>query len=440
MLLRPYGSFHGGIDLPDDKRACLDLQIVPAPRVTRLLVPLSPCGGRPARILVRPHDGVYAGQRIAEGCDESEVDVFSPLSGTVVGLTSACVATDNGFSATQAVEIANPGPPEELQAVRQVGDWSKAGPSELIDRLSRGGLTTFCTSPAPLAGLLRRTGDIKADTVIVNAVEDQPYVTAAHRLLCEFGPDVAAGLAMLARAAGAGRSMLAVDARRTDSYREAVRVARMYDIACIGLPHKYPIGEPSLLVGVLTKRHLPPGANPLDVGVLVLDPACCFAAYRWITSKLPPTHRVVTIVDERRGFAGNFWTPIGAVCTELAGTGGRVAIHGGPMTGLRVTTQAVVGPATDALLCVHEPQAEVAGPCFRCGWCIEHCPARLNVEMLNDCFELGLPDQAHRARVLDCVGCGVCGYICPARLPLAQRVRHLRRIIKGSAGATGAGI
>ena len=92
-----------------------------------------------------------------------------------------------------------------------------------------------------------------------------------------------------------------------------------------------------------------------------------------------------------------------------------------------INVEAVVTPATDALLAIGLTEAEPAGACIRCGWCTDHCPARLNVAALNDAYELGMVDLADRAGVRACVQCAVCSYVCPARLPLTVRVRQLKR-------------
>ena len=162
------------------------------------------------------------------------------------------------------------------------------------------------------------------------------------------------------------------------------------------------------------------------MGAAVVSAAACLAVCRWVAGGVPPTHRVVTVSGEPAGETGNFLVPLGTACTELA-AGPRTLIHGGPMVALQCTENAVVTPATDALLAIGVTEAEPAGACIRCGWCTDHCPARLNVSALNDAYELGMVDLADRAGVRACVQCAVCSYVCPARLPLTARVRQLKR-------------
>jgi electron transport complex protein RnfC len=285
--------------------------------------------------------------------------------------------------------------------------------------------------------------------LIANAVESQPFVTADHRLLAEHGAEVIRGLAILAAATGAGRTLLAVDRRRTGDYRCLEEPARACGVTAVALEPIYPIGNDTILVKVLARRETPIGGEGLDVRVAVTDAATCFAAYRWVACGVPQTGRVVTVAGPAAESKGNFFAPFGMACSALAAAGGtpsagagpaaRAApasapasgwlVHGGLMSGRLCGERAVVWHGTDAVLAIEPVEPAVAAPCIRCGWCTDHCPARLNVSALNDYYELGQIRRAQRIGALGCVGCGVCTYVCPARLPLAQRVKQIKRMI-----------
>jgi electron transport complex protein RnfC len=260
-------------------------------------------------------------------------------------------------------------------------------------------------------------------------MEHEPYVTSDHRLLGEYGTEVIRGLAILARAIEAESILLAVDGRRTDDYRELVGPARLFGVDLIALGPKYPTGADPMLAKVLTKREVPLGGTVMDLGVASIDPAACFATYRWVVCESPPVARVVTLSGEYAEHPGNYWVPYGTPCEHLVGSLEGTHMHGGPMTGLRLRSNVVVGPTTDAVLSLNAPAPAPPSPCIRCGWCTDHCPARLNVSALNDHFEMGDVDAAWRSGTLACVHCGICTYVCPARLPLAQRVQELKRSI-----------
>ena len=427
MLFRRYGTFSGGIDLPDEKDGLLDQPIVPAPRCSRLLVPLAPCVGVAARPLVSSGQCVHQGQKIAEAPDGRGVDVFAPLSGRVKDIGIAFMAGEEGFASCPAIELADL-KDSQPPTVETPLDWHSLEPARLEERLARGGLTTQRLPVRPLAAWLARARACRCDTLIANVVEGQPYVTSDHRLLTEHGPEVVEGLAIIGRVMGNPRMVLAVDERRTGHYRHVIGSAGNHDVHCIAISHKYPAGADIVLASLLTRRTAPQGGDTMDAGVAVVNAAACHAVWQWVARGQAPTHRVVTVAGDGVSHRGNYWTPSGASCATLAGAGDHL-VHGGPMTGLRCVADTVVGPATDVVLRIEPDVSAASSPCIRCGWCVDHCPARLNVSALNHDFELGQVRHSARAGAMRCVECGVCGYVCPARLPLSWRVRQLKNAL-----------
>jgi electron transport complex protein RnfC len=191
-------------------------------------------------------------------------------------------------------------------------------------------------------------------------------------------------------------------------------------------------------VAILTGEETPPGQGTMHVKSAVIDVATCVAAYDWLANGLPPTCRTVTVAGERIAKPGNYLVPFGTPCSHLAGGAKPPLLHNGPMVAIRCADDAVVGPATDAVLAIQTADTARRRPCIRCAWCWDHCPARLNVAALNDDFELNRIAHARRLDACACVECGICTYICPAKLPLAQRVKQLKRAIYRMCGGTAA--
>ncbi|MCK4275315.1 MAG: RnfABCDGE type electron transport complex subunit C [Phycisphaerae bacterium] len=429
MIFRRYGSFAGGIQLPEEKQATQDLPIRQCPIPQRLRVPLTYCGGRPAGPLVEVNATVRASGRIAAAADAESMDVFAPLSGRVAGLTVVSVAGPDGFVRCPAIELTELSETPDPALRQSPFEWRQASCEQLLDRLGDAGAATHRQPTEPLRRWVHRAKQKGCTILVANAMEPQPYVTADHRMLIDNGTDVITGLAILAKVIGADRVMLAADRRRTDRYRRILAPARRLRINLVALQYKYPTGADKILLKVLTGKEVPPGREPMDVGVAVTDVATCLSVYRAAVCGEPATGRVVTVSGERASNAGNFYVPFGASYRELTGTADPPIIHGGPMNGLRCPEDAVVGPSSDAVLAIDSPAPAAATPCIRCGWCTDHCPARLNVAVLNDVYELGRMDQARRLSAEACIGCGVCSYVCPARLPLSQRVKQLTRSI-----------
>lgn len=447
MILRRYGMFTGGIELPDEKRPTIDRAIEVASRPQRLLVPLAPCGGAPATPTVATGDTVSPGQRIAIANDQAGVDVFAPLAGRVAGTATVALAAWGGFVESPAIELADLSDPANLvpphceddNTAKSGFDWQVAGDDDLLARLAEGQLTTHRLRPQPLMTWLSRARAKKCRWSIVNVMDQEPLVSSDHRLLSEFGPEIMEGLAIMAKLVGSRNKIVAADHRRTSHYESCGTPAEQFGITQIALPHKYPIGADTILTKVLTRRETPPGETPLAVGAAVLDAATCLAVCQWVVHHRRLLGRVVTVAGPHTARPGNFWTPFGTPCADLASltagpgpssaAGDPTLIHGGPMAGTVCDARAVVTPATNAVLSLEAARMPLPGPCLRCGWCTDHCPARLNVAALNDAFELSLVDRARLGGALACVECGVCSYICPARLPLTQRVKQLKRRI-----------
>lgn len=436
MIFKRYGTFSGGIDLADEKYSTLNLPIQPGPLPATLRVPL---GAPPAEAtaIVQPGQTVAAGQKIAQGTPGFP-SIYAPLAGKVLGETRVYVSTWGGLVPAAAIELGQLSGTWDLKLPEPRHDWQKLDERRLRDQIEHGDLWVHRSAPEPLGGWIARAQAKKCSTLIANVMEDQPYVCCDHHLLAEYGAQVVTGLAILARVISARHVILAVDQRRTDLYRRVLGATKQYRVSPMALPRKYPIGADPLLVKVLTRREMPLGGSTMDVGAAVVNASTCLALYAWMACEQRALGRVVTVGGERAGRTGNFYVPFGMPCDELIQASGPI-IHGGPMVGWPAPPDSVVSFGTNALLAIDTPTIHAPTPCMRCGWCTDHCPARLNVALLNDDYELGLTDHARRLGVQACMGCGVCSYICPAGLPLAQRVKQLKRItFRDAAPAVGA--
>jgi len=435
-MTRPrFGTFTGGIDLPDEKDATIDSPIAPINRLNRIRVPLAPVDTDAAEPIVRIGQHVSRSERIAEAASESQVNIFAPLAGRVSGFCTVMLPKQpTGWRQSPAVELTDLDHLENIEPLTESFDWFAANDHSLRLRIAEGSLVTFNQSTAALSEWVASAGKADVDTLIANVMENTPFVTADHRILAERGVEVVRGLAILARAIGATRIILAVDHRRIDDYRSAVAPARLYGINHIALAHKYPIGAEAMLIKVLTRRRLKPGDDSLQVGVAVTDAATCHATYRWVACGELPTARVVTVAGHEVNKPVNLLVPFGASVEDIftyakAGSESRF-VYGSAMTGRNLVAGTVVSSATNALLAMEPTRPQSPTQCIRCGWCSDNCPAGINVAAMNDDFELGRTAAAQRKNAQACIECGICSYVCPARLPLMQRVRLLKQAIR----------
>ena len=422
MKLRRHGTFAGGIGLPRAGPDARDAPIETCGQLSRLAMPCP----RPAEPAVTAGQRVAAGDELARGPGGARAGVLAPLAGTVGGFCEASLAAEDGPVSVRAIELTDLSAPEAPASGDETFDWRRADDAALRDRISNGALPTFTGRAEPLDAWLARARRGACEVVAANVMDNEPYLSADHRVLADHGETVIRGLEILRRAVGAAAAAVATDRRRAGSYRRGARAARDLGICHLPLTHKYPVGNDRILTKVLTGREPPADGQTLDVGVAVTDAATCLAVWRWVALGLRATHRTVAIAGHGAQPPRNVWAPFGALCTELAGPAPRL-VHGGAMTGQLCLERTVVTPATRALVRMPARQTVRPRACVRCGWCVERCPARLNVPALNDAFELGLGAGAPLAAARACLDCGICSYLCPSRLPLAARIRQLKR-------------
>jgi len=426
MRLIRHGSFDGGIDLPEEKHATLESPIRPAGSVRSVSVPLTWTDSPAAEPIVEHGRRVERHEVIATASEPGGLNVLAPAAGTVDRIVTVAVATARGWRRVPALHLTDIEPPPPPHHREPAGSATESSNVEQLEHLAHGTLTTGALPVEPLARWIRRASARKCRLIIANATEPQPYVTATHRMLVEYPSQVLSGLALLGRAIGASEVVLAADRRRAEAYGGLLGPADLCKVQLVAVGQKYPTGATNVLIKVLTGKEVPPGRDPSRIGIAVIDPAGCLWAYRWATLAEPPSGRVVTVSGPAAPRPGNYFVPFGTSWRDLLRPLETPVIHGGPMNGLACPPDAVVGPGTDALLALDGTPQVAATPCIRCSWCTDHCPARLNVAVLNDMYELGLWDRAQRLVPEACVECGICSYVCPARLPLSDRVRQLK--------------
>ncbi|MCK5114144.1 MAG: 4Fe-4S dicluster domain-containing protein [Phycisphaerae bacterium] len=417
MLFQRYGKFTGGIDVPEEKDSTVDKPISIPEATDSLRIPLMPCQTLPSQPTVTVGARIEPHQRIAAAMKDG-IDIFAPLGGTVKSIDE------------KTIELADLTQPKGIPESSIETSWSDLDSVQLYQRLAESHLPTFGARGETMMGWINRAKKSQANTLIINAVECQPYVTADHRLLAEFGSEVITGSAILGKTIGVSKIIVAVDETHTDDYTELLETNAQYDIQCIALPRKYPIGADNILAYVLTRHEVPCGQDPESIGIAMAGPAECFSVYRWVVCGQRLGGRVVTISGMHAERPGNYFVPYGTDIHELMAPAEEPFIIGSPMIGRLCPEGSVVKPSTDAVVAIDPTIVGVPSQCIRCGWCHDHCPARLNVAVLNDHYELSDIAQAEHLGVLSCVECGVCSYICPARLPLAERTRKLKRAIK----------
>ena len=292
--------------------------------------------------------------------------------------------------------------------------------------------------PPDLASLLRKAADAHVHTLIVNTLAGEPMLTAGAVTVGDHREAVLCAAEWVATALGASRCWLAMDRADRARLKRAKSALRRKRVRIAPLVNRYPQHLPVLLAATITGVESPPGVNPMEAGVLVLQAETLIdlaAAMSWEQHRpAPVTHRVMTVTGPGVVRAGHYRIPIGTRFADVlcqTGVVGQIrrVVEGGSITGRAVDDlNVVVSRETSAMLVLDRGGDHVAapGPCVQCGWCQEDCPVGLDPQRLLDLAERGDLAAAAGYYPQACIECGLCSYVCPAELPLAPTVMMLK--------------
>lgn len=423
----------GGIHLDGRKEGTRRKPLaLPEVEPEQVVLPLSMHTGEPCIPTVSVGDTVAQGQPVAQNAQG--VLIHASVSGQVRAIEPH---PHPRGGAVQAVVIANDEKHTLWPGCAQgTEDWKRLSPEQVIDRIRQAGIIGMGGGGYPTADKLEATRG-KVDTLIVNAAESEPYVTADHRLLLERSEGVLVGLSLLCRAVGASHGVVAVEGNKLNAAEVLERTAkrcRLPGRVC-AVPSRYPLGAEKQVVKSVTGREVSPGRGAVDVGCVVFNAATAYAVYEAVVKGRPLTHRVVTVTGGALARPRNLWVPIGTQMNELLKEAGgyketpSLVLTGGPMMGVvQGDLNAPVIKSTNSLVCMldwelGEQKEETV--CIRCGRCVSVCPMHLMPLLVDKELKLGGDvRELRRLHTQDCMGCGCCTYVCPSHIPLVERMEQ----------------
>ena len=425
--------FFGGVH-PADKKALSagkGLTAIESPK--QVIIPLLQHIGKPCDPLVKVGDYVYFGQKIGDG-EGLCVPVHASVSGTVTAIeamphtnggTQMAVVIENDFKDAVCPDIVPFKNPEEITAEELFACIREAG------LVGMGG-ATFPTDVKAISSLKQ------IDTLIINACECEPYITADDALMIADAKCILDGVALLSRVLTPEKAIIAIE----DNKKEAARVMKeqLKDYPGISLqilPTHYPQGAEKQLVKAVTGREVPAGALPRDVRCAVFNVATAEMVHQAVYEGMPLVRRVVTVTGEAVKNPGNYIVPIGTSFKYLIEHSGGLTedvekvIAGGPMMGrTQETLDVPVIKGVGAVLCLQEQKTVRGTECIRCGKCVEVCPMHLEPLYLYRYGKANRTDLLQSYNLVDCMECGCCSYTCPAKLPLVETFRLGKAALK----------
>lgn len=422
--------FRGGVHPHDYKEFSKDcpVSVVDAPET--VVIPLQQHIGAPARCCVAVGENVKRGTVIGEAGGFVSAVVHSSVSGKVKRLDQ----TPHPMGKMcQAVVIENDGLDEWEDGCNIAADEVKEfSPEEIKAAVSWAGLVGMGGATFPTHVKLSPPPEKKIDTVILNGVECEPFLTADHRLMLESPREICLGLKLLVRQLGATKAYIGIEENKPDAYK-VIRdtLAEMGNFAEAKLLKvMYPQGAEKQLIFACTGREVPSGGLPMDAGVCVQNVATAFAVYEAVYMKRPLTERIVTVTGPGVAKPGNYLARIGTPASQLLAVSEfdenktNKLIYGGPMMGAaNFDIEMSVNKGMSGIVALTDQKVFSYHSCIRCGRCVDVCPISLIPSQFSILGELDKYLETKEHNVMDCIECGCCTYICPSRRPIVQWVK-----------------
>ena len=422
-MLRGITFRKGGIHPEDRKSLSKDKKIERLPIPSELVISLSQHIGAPAEAVVQKGDRVTQGQMIAKASSFVSAPVHSPVDGTVKDLRKAVLATGN---TVDAIVIT----PDEAQSAEfnERFEWKNLDKEALCNIVRDSGIVGMggATFPTSVKFAVK---DRKVEYLVINAVECEPYLTCDYRLMLERPEAIIEGTAITAKILNPEKIVIAVEENKEDAALLLEKTAREMgvDLTVALMKMKYPQGDEKQLLAAITKKEIPSGKLPLDIGCIVCNTSSVNAIYEAVVYHKPLFERVVTVSGECIGEPKNLIVPVGTSFQTLFDychgdkEKANELVAGGPMMGFDMPNLSC--PTTkgnNGLLALESKKKSHIFPCMHCGKCAQHCPMKLTPNNMYRYITNGMYREAMDLGLMDCKECGCCAYSCPSGLDLVQ--------------------
>jgi electron transport complex protein RnfC len=438
----------GGVH-PEENKLTHEVMTKVAPLPKQAIFPLSQHIGAPAKPVVAKGDKVKVGTLIAEAGGFVSAPIYSSVSGTVFKVDTAIDAT--GYR--KPVIIINVEGDEWEEGIDRsdklelLADHPELTPEEIINRVKEAGVTGMGGAGFPTFIKLSPPPTAKAECVIINAVECEPYITADYRLMMEKADEILVGLELLMVAAKVTTGYIGIETNKpaaiellTQKCAEKFNGTK-YNVEVVPLQQRYPQGGEKQLVDAVIRRQVPaPPAIPVNVGAIVQNVGTAFAVYEAVMKRKPLFERYTTVTGKKLQNPGNFLVRMGTPMQDLIDLCGGMPegenklLAGGPMMGKALTsTEVPICKGTNSVTVLSDEDArrKEAMPCIRCAKCVSACPMGLEPYLLATLSSLKNWERLEAEDITSCIECGSCQFTCPAHRPLLDNIRLGKSTVMG---------
>lgn len=421
----------GGVHPQENKlSASAPIEVVPVPK--QAIIPLGQNLGAPSRPIVKKGDKVKVGQLIAEASGFISTNIHSPVSGSVLKIDNLIDST--GFKRPAVlINVEGDEWDEKIDTSENlITEISLSGP-EIIEKVKQAGLVGMGGATFPTYVKLMPPPGKKAEYLIINGVECEPYLTSDHRLMLEKGQEIIIGTKILMKALNVEKAIIGIENNKPDAINHLSELLKNEDgISVVPLKVQYPQGGEKQLIKAVVNREVPSGKLPIEVGCVVQNVGTAFAVYEAVQKNKPLVERVVTVTGKSVKKPTNLLARIGTPIQDLIEFAeglpedtGKV-INGGPMMGKAITSlEAPVVKGSSGILVMKDDESSriAESACIRCSKCTNVCPMGLEPYLLSKAAKLAKYEMAEKEMIMDCIECGSCQYTCPASIPLLDYLR-----------------
>ena len=438
-------TFKGGVHPYDGKDLAKDQAIVELKPQGLMVYPLSQHIGAPAKPLVTKGDHVLVGQKLAEAGGFISSPVICSVSGTVKAIEKRLTA---GGAMVDAIVVDNDQNYDSIEGFGQARDYTKLSRDEIVNIVKEAGIVGLGGAGFPTSVKLMPKDVNKIDHFLVNAAECEPYLTSDYRDMMETPEKIIGGLKVVLSIFPNAKGVIAVEDNKPDAIKLLTEKAQGESgIEVVALKTKYPQGGERQLIYAVTGRKINSSMLPADAGCIVDNADTMVAIYEAVCESKPLVRKIVTVTGDAVAKPGNFKVPLGMNYQELIDQAGgfkddpEKIICGGPMMGIPLfkLDVPVAKNSSSILALLHDPVSqEPTTACIGCGRCVTACPENLMPTML---MKAALNKDSERYTSLDgmeCIECGCCSYVCPAKRPLTQAFKQMKRRVNAERRAEAA--